>query len=227
MKINALISFLLVQQIAIAAPWSLTPDAKKSALQLASLDPVQMLQKIRAEKICVKILQSNRTVPASLFHWGKVEKGTGKLEELTKIPGLMGKTLCADEVPLAHKCLTIVLASDAPKTTLVHEYLHAHQIKNDPTWCPISQSAWKTGTMSKENYKGMLDREWEVHTWLWENRDKLHLSAEGKVEVASTLLDQAQKRASFDSTAADYISKQKVPEYLNSAVAEYKKQLGI
>jgi hypothetical protein len=154
-----------------------------------------------------------------------VKTPSGKLADFSKLQNLMGKTLCKGEHKESEKCSTIVLASDAPKSTLIHEYLHLQQISKGGEWCAISKKLWEPNVqVSPEIQKTMLDREWDVHRWLWKNKDHLGLVTEDKVGIAANLMDQAGMRSKFDPEAPKYLESEKVPQYLNAAIELYKKE---
>lgn len=202
--------------------------ATREALKLASEEsPKKMLEKVRSEGLSVKVLNSGRPVPKNFFHWGSIERPVGPIESLSQQKGIMGKTLCKGEHALAGDGTTIFLASDAPRSTLIHEYLHTFQIQGDPAWCPISKAIWDSGRISREAMVLMQDREWDVHRWLWENRDALKLSVEDRVNVGANLMDQASVRAPRDPSVRLYLKKQKVNEELDRDVAAYRKALGL
>jgi len=201
------------------------PAATVAALALGKLEPAEMLKSVRKQGICVRILDSGRRAPPGTFLWSTIEQPSGKLSDITKIPGLMGKTLCADELPIAKGCPTIVLASDGMKTTLVHEFLHVKQIAKDQAWCPLSKKTWETGKTSPEEQRVFLNREWDVHRWLLENLDALRPNIDDKIGIVSNTMDQARMRASFDADAAQYVEKMKLNEKLNGYVNEYTELL--
>ncbi len=224
----ALVTFQI--QAAGTCTWCVLGNSRatRAALTLASEEtPKKMLEKVRSEGISVKVLNSGRTVPKNFFHWGSLERTVGPMESLSQNKGVMGKTLCKGEHPLAGDGVTIFLASDAPKSTLIHEYLHTFQIQGDPAWCPISKAIWDSGRMSREAMILMQDREWDVHRWLWENRDALKLAVEDRVNIGANLMDQASLRAPRDPSVRVYLKKQKVNEELDRDVAAYRKALGL
>ena len=190
------------------------------------MKPQDQLKFIREKGVCIKILESDRKVPKGFFVWGEIEKPTGKLSEITSQKGLMGKTLCQGEHSLAKNCATIVLASDAPRSTLLHEFLHHRQIEKDPSWCPLSKTLWQR-TPSKDEQKLIRDKEWDVHKALWDNRKQLNFQIEDQVTVASETLEEAQVRKNFDPDAEKYTQTSNLLLELNSAISQYKKKLGL
>lgn len=136
----------------------------------------------------------------------------------------MGKTLCKSEHELSSKCLTIALASDAPKSTLIHEFLHAKQIQKDPKWCGISKKLWQRAP-TEEEVKIIRDKEWDAHRFLWENRQSLNFNIEDDLAIVSETLEEAMQRKSFDLTAMNYIKEQKMEETLTQLIQKYKSSL--
>ena len=210
---------------ASAADWRIENDhnAIAAVARLAKLNPRAQLKAVRAEGICVKVLDSGRKAPKGFFLWRDAERPIGKLSEVTAKGALMGKTLCKRELPIAESCTTVVMADDAPRVTLLHEYLHTKQIAKDKAWCEISKRLW-TESGAAADTRQLQDREWDVLTTLWENRRKLQLDPQDRVAVAGEILDMAPQRKG-DSSAQRFIQKQGVESELAKAADEYRKGL--
>jgi hypothetical protein len=232
MKLIALVVLIFFISLDTSAKsqctWCILNDLSlhKNLVDMIAIDAKTLLQKIRSEKVCVKILDSHRKVPEGFFHWDQVEHPSEELSTITKLPALMGKTLCADELPLAKGCVTIGIASDAPKTTLIHEYLHVQQIKKDSAWCAVSKSLWGKKALSEDERQAQSDREWDVVRVLWAERERTGFSLEDKITIAGDLLEQAAARKSFDADAQNYVRTQKVDSYLMSHILEYRQKPG-
>lgn len=191
---------------------------------LANKPPEEQLKDIRSQGICVLVMESGRKTPKDFFTWGKIEAPKESLQKITKQKNVMGKTLCKSEHELSAKCLTIALASDAPKSTLIHEFLHAKQIQKDSKWCGISKKLWQRAP-TEEEAKMIRDKEWDVHRFLWENRQSLNFNIEDDLAVVSETLEGAMQRRKFDSTATDYTKEQKMEESLTQLIQKYKSSL--
>jgi hypothetical protein len=196
---------------------------REFVLALAKKSPKEQLKAVRAEGLCVKILTSGRKVPKGFFLWQDAEKPSGKLSDVTSRAALMGKTLCKGEHKVSEKCTTIALASDAPRVTLIHEYLHVQQIEKDGEWCELSKTLWKRRP-NKGEERELQDREWDVLVALWKNRGDLNLDAQDRVTVAGEILEMAPQRK-HDKSAARFVDDEKVQDELMSAAAEYQKGL--
>lgn len=172
---------------------------------------------------CTWCIQNNSAVRTELLSLAKKEP-SGDLKSVTGISALTGKTLCKDELEIAKGCTTIILASDAPKVTLLHELLHVHQIEKENGWCEISKKLWKQKPDAAAE-KEIRNREWDVYKFLWENRNELQLNIEDKVSIADGLIQEAHTRKSFDKNAPRYLVEQKVPAALTGYIADYMKVL--
>ena len=196
-----------------------TFDAK-SLSQLAPADLLKFIEK----EAKVLILSTGRKDPSPLFSWGKLRTDEGQLNQITKLEGAMGKTLCKGEKPEAKDGITIVLAADSPYSTLVHEYLHLRQIKKDGAWCPISKALWTRAPLAHEE-RMVRDREWDVRQVLWTLRDGPHMTVEDRLIIADGLMNEAKMRALYDPAAADFIAKNNIAKGRDKAVREYTELL--
>lgn len=192
---------------------------------LAAKSPEHIDKTIRTEGINIVILATKRKVPAGVFHWGQIHQPETDLGAVSKIPNLMGKTLCAGELPLSKDGLTIVVAADAPKSTLLHEYLHVLQIEKDQAWCPLSKKMWGKRKLSAKEISAAQDKEWDVHRFLWEEKDELALGFEDKLGIAANLQEQAVARSKRDPEAMAYLEKEKVGAYLRAQIEAYQANL--
>lgn len=194
-------------------------------IPLAKLPAKERLAAIRKKGICVKILESDRKTSEHFFTWKQVEAASGKLSEVTKIKSLVGKTLCQGENPVAAKCPTIVLATDAPGSTLLHEYLHYLQMTKRSSWCSLSKSLW-TRRPTEQESRIIRDMEWEVHQYLWDHRSDLDFNLEDKIAIISETIEEAEQRP-WDPLAKDYVRKEALVTELGTLIQEYKSKLGI
>ena len=55
----------------------------------------------------------------------------------------------------------------------------------------------------------------------------LTLDLEDEIAIASETIEEAQQRLEYDREAMNFVNKEKIPEFLNRKITEYKKQLGI
>lgn len=191
---------------------------------LTKKSPEEQLKSIREQGVCIMVMESGRRTPKDFFTWGKIETPKESLLKISKVKNLMGKTLCKGEHDLARKCITIALASDAPKSTLIHEYLHAKQIQNDPEWCRLSKQLWKRSPTADE-VKIIRNKEWDVHRFLWESRESLNFNIEDELAITAETIEEAEQRKSFDSTASEYAKDQKLNLTLNQLIQKYKKAI--
>lgn len=196
------------------------------ATSIANLSSKGILQAIRAEGACVKIMDTRRRVAKGTFAWSQIEKPTLKARDVSKIAGLMGKTLCKDELPIARACPTIVLASDAPLVTAIHEYLHYLQSKRDAQWCSISKKLWREAPAG-EDLVAVRDKEWDAHLFLWYNRSKMNLAVGDRIAIASEILSEAEQRKRYDPDAEVFLKRERPELYLQAATLEYKQKMEI
>lgn len=191
---------------------------------LSLLSPEDLLTKLEDEKIKVLILSSGRKNPSKLFYWGQVRTDSGELTQISKIEGAMGKTLCKDERPEAKESTTIILASDSPYSTLIHEYLHVLQIRRDSSWCPVSKRLWTDPPLASES-RMIRDREWDVRLVLWELLSSPQMNVEDQIIISEGLLREGQARKSFDSSATTFLSDKNVQTFFSQKVHDYQKTM--
>lgn len=211
-------------------PWCVfgAPKVADDLITLARKKPEEILRGVRGTGVCVAVMDSGRKVPPGQFVWSQVEKPKGMLSAFTKKSALLGKTLCKGERDIAMSCDTIILAGDAPKGTLLHEYLHTVQLKNNKNWCRVSKKLWVEGyTPTEDEYQLTHDMEWDVYKTLWSVRTQLKLSLEDLISITSGMSDEAKARSSYDGAAAVFLREQKVAEELGRLVVEYKRSIGI
>lgn len=200
-------------------------DELKTKVQgLAQLSPKDLLAKIEDEKIKVLVLSSGRKNPSKLFYWGQIRQDKGELNQISAIEGAMGKTLCRGEKPESQDATTIVLASDSPYSTLIHEYIHVMQIKNDISWCPVSKRLW-TDKPSASEIRMIRDREWDARLVLWSLLESPQMNVEDQIIVTEGILRESEGRKNFDPTAARFLTDNKIQSYFLQKIEEYKKAL--
>lgn len=191
---------------------------------LSQLPPKDLLAKIEANNIKVLILSSGRKNPSKLFYWGQVRQDKGELNQISKIEGAMGKTLCTGERPESKEGPTIILASDSPYSTLVHEYVHSMQIKEDLSWCPVSKRLWTDKPTDAET-RMVRDREWDVRLVLWDLLKSPQMNIEDQIIVTEGIIREAEARKNFDPTANKFLTDNNIQSYFLQKVEEYKKAL--
>lgn len=200
-------------------------DSFKSKIKdLASLTPKDLLKRLEDEKIKVLILSSGRKNPSKLFYWGQVRQDNGQLNQISAIEGAMGKTLCPGEKPESQNAITIVLASDSPYSTLIHEYIHAEQIKQDVSWCPVSKRLW-SDKPSPSEIRMIRDREWDVRLVLWDLLPLPQMNIEDQIIVTEGILRESEARKNFDPSALEFLKKNKIQAFFEEKIKEYKKVL--
>lgn len=199
-------------------------DLKTKVQILAQLSPRDLLAKLEEEKIKVLILSSGRKNPSKLFYWGQIRQDKGNLNQISAIEGAMGKTLCRGEKPESQDATTIVLASDSPYSTLIHEYIHVMQIKKDASWCPVSKRLW-TDKPSASEIRMVRDREWDARLVLWNLLNGPQMNVEDQIIVAEGILRESEARKSFDPNAARFLSDNKIQLYFQQKIEEYKKAI--
>lgn len=227
MGIRLLVLGLLFSASAAAAEkWAIRNDAKVlcELKSLAKKSKKVQLATVRKSGVCVEILDSGRKVPKGFFVWKDAEKPTALLSKVTSKAALMGKTMCKGEHRASEKCTTIFLASDAPASTLLHEYLHVKQIEKDAAWCELSKNLWtREATEAEAREPG--EREWDVHVALWDNRESLGFDAQDTAAVGGELLELVPARASYDKETLEYVKKARVESELVKAIQEYQRRL--
>ena len=208
--------------------WCVFGQAKitNDVVRIANLSPGEALSEVRRHSICVKVMRTNRKVPPGTFAWQDIQPATIEMNQVTRLAGVMGKTLCPGELPITGKCATIILASDAPFSTLIHEYLHYIEIQRDPTWCAFSKTMWVLGSSDKD-LKKLSDKEWDVHLFLWNNYKKMKLDLDDKIAFISELVSTAEQRKNVDPDAKKFLEIENPAKTLNELIAEYKKTRGI
>lgn len=199
-------------------------NLKNKVKDMARLSPKDLIKKIEDEKIKILILSSGRKTSSKLFTWGQIRLDSGELNQISATEGAMGKTLCLGEKPEAQDSITIVLASDSPYSTLIHEYIHALQIKEDISWCPVSKRLWVEKPSSAE-IRMIRDREWDVRLVLWELLDSPMMNVEDQIIVAEGILRESQARKKFDPSAFVFLNDHKVQLFLEKKIEEYKKTI--
>lgn len=197
---------------------------KKKVKEMVRLSPKDLIKKIEEEKIKILILSSGRKTPSKLFTWGQVRLDSGVLNQISATEGAMGKTLCQGEKPESQDSMTIVLASDSPYSTLIHEYIHVMQIKQDISWCPVSKRLWSEKATSAE-IRMIRDREWDVRLILWDLLESPQMNAEDQIIVAEGILRESQARKDFDPSALSFLNDHKVQLFFEKKIEEYKQAI--
>lgn len=195
------------------------------ARKFLELAPSDQLVKIEKEGVKVFILKSDKENTVPFFQWKKIRVDQGKLTDISKLEGSLGKTLCKGEKPIAQNEYTIVLNSDAPMSTLLHEYLHVKQIINDKSWCQTSKRLWETQIPDPRDIKIVRDHEWDVRQILWQLRDHKSFNVEDHIVIAEGMLKESEMRKEYDPDAQKIIKDEKVNIYLTEQIEEYKKNL--
>lgn len=156
------------------------------------LNANELLKKIESEGIKIEILNSHKQVPAlGQFSWGKMRKAKIDIEKVSQIEGLKGKTICPNEHPLFSKSkISILLASDSPRETLIHEYLHTWQIRKDLSWCPSLKRMWLTKPSEEEQMR-INQMEKDVYETMWSLREKILISHKDRAVLADGYLKYA------------------------------------
>lgn len=190
---------------------------------LISITPTDFLKNIENQNIKVFILNPDRVQTKKYFTWGKLRIDSGKLSDLSRIEGSLGKTLCKDERKIAKEGVTIILSSDAPYSTLVHEFLHLKQIELDKSWCEISKKLWDNPSPKREWVKAVRDREWDVRLFLWKIKEHKNFNIEDKIVIAEGLMKEAIFRSQYDSNSLKFIKENRVENYLQKQVELYLK----
>ncbi len=192
---------------------------------LLKLKPSQILESIEAKGIKVVILKPERLPSKKFFTWGSIRINSGKLTDLSKNEGTLGKTLCKGERPISKTGMTIVISSDAPLSTLLHEYLHYRQILLDHGWCEISKKLWDNPKPKFEWAKAVRDREWDVRLTLWKLRNESIFNVEDRIVISEGLIQEAIFRSQFDKSSLNIIKELKVENFLNENVKLYLKEV--
>lgn len=200
-------------------------DSSNKAESFLDLSPQAQLAKVENEGIKVFILDSGRKSETPFFQWKSVRVDSGNLTDISKVEGSLGKTLCKGERPLAIKEFTIILSSDAPLSTLLHEYLHVKQIKKDSSWCLVSKRLWSMTIPLPEDIKIVRDHEWDVRKILWSVRNHKSFNVEDHIVIAEGMLKESEMRKNYDPEASLYVKKEKVQEFLASQIIIFQQFL--
>ncbi len=145
---------------------------------MAIPDQIEALKK----KVELKLIRSHSHPPDSIYKSiGVAEKSVDDIKDLE---GLYGKVQCGEK-------LTLIIADDAPPSTLVHEFIHFLQIKNDATWCDLDGRI-----LSKEEKRQRAlifhHCEYEAFKILWLLKGLEHFSFEDRM-LAIEGLDRENK----------------------------------
>jgi hypothetical protein len=193
-----------------------------SFLELSSKDQLLKVEKLG---IRVLILNSDRPLNSPFFQWKKERVDQGSLSEVSQLESSMGKTLCKDEIKIAKSKYNIILNADAPRSTLLHEYLHVLQIIKEEKWCEISKKIWNKKTIETSENIEIRNREWDVRKTLWRTREHQSYSIEDRIIIAEGLMNEAKLRAAFDKSAPLYVEKENVIQFLNQNIESFKQSL--
>ncbi len=194
---------------------------KNKLEKLVSLEPKEILEKIENEKIKVLILSSGRKNPSKFFYWGKIRTDQGLLNQITKLEGSMGKTLCQGEKEESKKGITIVLASDSPLSTLLHEYLHVQQIKKDSSWCFVSKTLWGRSDLLPFENRMIRDREWDVRNLMWDFINIKAMNVEDRLMLIDGMYNEVLARKEYDPQAEAFEKKNDLKKRRQEAIQEY------
>lgn len=197
------------------------PAVQSLAKELSKLKPAELLKRVEDDGVAVKILPSGRRTPKKFFTWGSIRVDEGKLDQISRAEGSMGKTLCKGERNSPTDRATVVLASDAPFSTLLHEYLHALQIRKDRGWCAISKRLWSKPAPDELESRMIRDREWDVRRTLLETLDSPSYSLEDQASVVDGAISEADARKGFDPAAAALVESRGLREKLSLIMLDY------
>ncbi len=200
-------------------------EIKKEVHLFLELSPKEQLLKIEGQGIQVLILNSSRPLSSPFFQWKKERIDRGNLNEVSHLESSMGKTLCKDEIKIAKSKYNIILNADAPRSTLLHEYLHVLQIIKDEKWCEISKKIWNKKTIDPAENIEIRNREWDVRKVLWDTRTHQSYSIEDRIIIAEGLINEAKLRSNFDKNASFLIEKENVEQFLNQNIESFKQSL--
>jgi hypothetical protein len=188
--------------------------------KLLALTPKALLKAVRGKGVLVNIFDSGRKHPRDgSFTWSMVEVGDKTLSDYSNQQALTGRSYCAGEHADAKGKPLIVLANDAPLSTLIHEYLHTRQMAKDASWCAAGAKG--------AGEEALSDREWDVHRALWKMRGHKKFNLEDRISIGSNLLEQARAREERDSSAMAFIAQEKVLENLMALIDQYKTAHGM
>jgi hypothetical protein len=168
-----IIGALLANQIALGASLiakNLSDDDVKNILILGAKPLSEQILEIKS-KINLELIFSHRKVEQKYFE--SLGPARRSIDEITDIEGLYGKAVC----PQNSEKAKILLADDAPPTTLLHEYIHVLQIQKIPRWCELSG---KVLSKEEKQERAFLYHsfEFEVLKILWDLRDKIPMNTE-------------------------------------------------
>ncbi len=189
---------------------------------LAALSPKELVSKVESEGVKVLILSSGRKNPSPLFNWSKERADKGEMKQITKESGAMGETLCKGDKLESADRITIVLATDSPYSTLLHEYLHVQQIQRDGSWCAIAKRLWSKPERTPFEQRMSHDREWDGRMMLWKLMETPHITLEDRIMLVDGFIREADARP-YDPEAAAFVKNEDLNAKRDLMVREYLK----
>ncbi|MBP7843261.1 MAG: hypothetical protein KA116_00460 [Proteobacteria bacterium] len=196
-------------------------DVFNDLKKLSKLSPKEQLNFIKNQKTSVIVLKSHQKVLAGTFNWGKFIKPHNELKSLSSKKALMGKTLCKGEHMFSDWQDTIALSDVAPRSTLIHEYIHILQLRQDKEWCPLSKKLWSTPSPSQQESQAIRNKEWDAHKILWKLRSDLAYDIEDEIAISSETLEEAKMRKEWDPQAIDWVKSEDIELYMNHKIQNY------
>lgn len=173
-------------------PFVPTDGGAGLALHTLSDDQKARIEKLGNLSIADQIAEIKKEVPIELIETGRqggthyfdaLGPATRKLDQITDVEGLYGKAVCAKpDAPKPH----LLIADDAPPTTLLHEYIHYLQMVDDKRWCELDGRILES---SEKKERAILYHryEFEVLKTLWDLREKFAMNFEDKLILVEGL----------------------------------------
>jgi len=157
----------------------LTSSQVKDLTALAQ-KPLEEQVAVIKKDVPVELLSSARRGGRHYFDFlGPAKKS---IEEISEIEGLYGKATC----PKAGAPAVLYIAEDAPQTTLIHEYAHFLQMKNEKRWCELDG---RTLESDEHRERALLYHRFEFNVLktMWEMGDTLTKNFEDRILIVEGL----------------------------------------
>lgn len=141
-----------------------------------SIEPKKILEAIRSEKICVKVLKSaTPQFELTEFEWGDVERPAADMSNLGRWTYFDARVYCQNELDLSDNCTTILINDKAGRVDILREYLRAKIMLTDAKlYCP-AKAGQGTAYTKEINF--------EIANFLYENRNRFSYKPIEKIRI--------------------------------------------
>jgi hypothetical protein len=174
---------------------TLDADQIKKVMELGQKTLSEQVSFIK-EKFDLELIASHRKAPQKFFEMLGPAKRS--LDQITDVEGLYGKAVC----PKKSERPKILIADDAPPSTLLHEYLHGLQIQARSRWCELDSRVLDS---DEKRDRAILYHsfEFEVLKTLWDLRGQLPLTIEDRLILVEGLTRENKLFMSMGIKALD------------------------